>query len=668
MNHLATEHSPYLKEHKSNPVDWYPWGQEAFDRAKAEDKPIFLSIGYSTCHWCHVMRRESFEDHETARIMNDNFINIKVDREELPDVDATYMDVVQTLGLPGGWPLNVFLTPGLKPIYGGTYFPKKSRFGMPAFKAVLTSIADAYWNRKQEILQNADSVIEQIKNLSASETLPSEPNFGLLDAAYKNLEHAFDKDHGGFGRSPKFPNALTLEFLLKYYKRTKNEKALEMVEQSLRKMAQGGIFDQVAGGFHRYSVDVGWFLPHFEKMLYDNALLANVYIHAYQVTGNYIYKYVGERIIKYVLREMTSEEGGFYSGQDAESEDEEGKFYLWDYEELEKALSPEELEVARKIYHVSESGNYKGKNLLNQTGFERPFPPDIEHVNYTLLNERNKRIRPHIDDKVLSSWNSLMLSALANAAGALNNPEYHDAAVNNANFLLDNMLKNGQLYRSYVDGDAYVPAYLEDHSNFINALIDVYELTFDLKWLDGARTLAASMVEQFWDAERSQFFDSGPNHSDLIIRPRNIYDTPLPAGGSSASYALLRLSTLFDYSDWSEIAYKSLESVATIARDYPVNLSMVLSNFEWILSSPSEISIVGQINSEDMNELASNIRGRYIANRVLAMREPGQDKYDKISILKDKEEKDGKPTVYICERSVCKEAVNNVSELDRLIA
>lgn len=668
MNRLAHEHSPYLKEHSANPVDWYPWGEEAFNRAKSEDKPVFLSIGYSTCHWCHVMRRESFEDYETAKIMNDNFINIKVDREEYPDIDAVYMDAVQALGLAGGWPLNVFLTPQKKPIYGFTYAPKKSRLGMPSFKSILNTIADSYWNRKEEILRNSEEMVEQLKATAESMPKPSRISADLADKAFTLLRENYDPVNGGFGRAPKFPNALVLDFLLKYHKRTGQNKALEMVDATLQKMAEGGIFDQVGGGFHRYTADAKWFVPHFEKMLYDNALLANIYIQAFQVTGNIIYKYIGERTIKYILREMTNESGGFYSGQDAESEGREGKFYTWSYSELKDLLSDEELQVAKIIYQVSEAGNYHGSNLLHQIDKASPFQPEIEHLNRVLLHERSKRIHPHIDDKILLSWNSLALTALVHAAGALSNEGYRHAALRNANFLFDNMVKDGKLFRSFIDGDAYVAAYLEDFANFVNALIDVYELTFDLKWLERARNIAGNMVEQFWNDDQKYFFDTGVEHSRLIVSPRNIYDTPLPSGSSSAAYALLRLSTLFGYDDWSEIAKRSIENVATISSQYPTSLGMALSNMEWVIDHPSEISIVGNPEEEDTKALANKLRQSYIPNKVMALRGTNNDGYDKIATLKNKVIKGGRATIFICKGQSCQDPVNTVDGLARLIA
>ncbi|HEY0407881.1 MAG TPA: thioredoxin domain-containing protein, partial [Pyrinomonadaceae bacterium] len=509
-NRLSGETSPYLLQHAHNPVDWHPWGEEAFARARAENKPILLSIGYSACHWCHVMEHESFENEEIARLMNENFISIKVDREERPDLDQIYMNAVQMMTGHGGWPMTVFLTPEGVPFYGGTYYPPVDRYNMPGFPRVLLGVAEAYRSQPDEITQSADTMLAELRRLGQARASNEGIAVELLDDAARGIARSYDAQHGGFGSAPKFPAPMNLEFLLRVYHRTGQSDALEMVEHTCRKMAEGGMYDQLGGGFHRYSTDARWLVPHFEKMLYDNALLARLYLHAYQATRNDFYRRIAEETLDYVAREMMDERGGFYSTQDADSEGHEGKFFVWTIDEVKEILGAEDGALFSSYYDVTAGGNFEGQNILNVTrsieDAAKASGVTVERLREALargrralFDARERRVKPDRDEKVLTAWNGLMLAAFAEAAAILEREDYLNAAKNNAQFVLDNLRREGLLLRAYKDGQAKLNAYLEDYAFFIDGLLALYEAAGELRWLEEALSLALTMNAEFWD-------------------------------------------------------------------------------------------------------------------------------------------------------------------------
>src|SRR5215213_5248345 len=572
-NRLAHETSPYLLQHKDNPVEWYPWGEEALRRAREEDKPILLSVGYSACHWCHVMERESFEDEATARIMNEHFVNIKVDREERPDIDSIYMSAVQALTRHGGWPMTVFLTPDGAPFYGGTYFPPAPRGGLPSFQQVLLSLAEAYENRRGEVEKSAESVREYLQAAAGAAIPKSAVGTELLDGAAASLSGELDRRFGGFGGAPKFPQAMNLEVLLRHHHRTGDRDALSGVEVTLRAMANGGIYDQLGGGFARYSVDRYWLVPHFEKMLYDNALLSLLYLETYQATGDAFYRRIAEETLDYVLRDMTSEDGGFYSAEDADSEGVEGKFYVWTPEELESALGPDEASLAARYWDVTEQGNFEGRNILHV-----PLPPEAVAGEFGLTSEelrerivenrgklfavREKRTRPGRDEKILAAWNGLMLRSFAFAARVTGREDYREAAVKNATFIVEKMKGDGRIHRSYKDGRARFNGYLEDYAMVADGLVAVYEATFETRWLVEADALMGAVSELFWDEERRTFYDTPADHEELVTRPRDVYDNATPSGTSVATEVLLKLALFLDRGDYRQRAEDVLDELA----------------------------------------------------------------------------------------------------------
>ncbi|HXX92206.1 MAG TPA: thioredoxin domain-containing protein, partial [Planctomycetota bacterium] len=534
-NRLAQEKSPYLLQHAHNPVDWFPWGQEAFDKAKKEDKPIFLSIGYSTCHWCHVMEHESFEDEEVAKFLNDHFVPIKVDREERPDVDQIYMTAVQAMGSQGGWPLSAWLTPDLKPFMGGTYFPKEDRFGRSGFLTVLRRLSEAWKDRRAAIDDDARRVAEYLKNEAAAPA-PGEVNLDqILEKGTLQIQKSFEPAFGGFSQRPKFPHSTTIQYLLRLWKRTGSEEALRMAEKSLLGMAQGGIYDQLGGGFHRYSTDAEWLVPHFEKMLYDNALLASAYLEAYQVTRKDVYARIARETLEYVLRDMTSREGAFYSAEDADSEGIEGKFYVWNPGQIAQALGDRDAAAFGKAFDVTPEGNWepfeesipKHQSVLRIRG-EGDFSP----LKRKLLDVRSRRVRPHLDDKVLTGWNALMISAMAQASGVLGEPRYREAAERAARFLLERHRQDGKLLRTSRLGEAKLDAYLEDHAYLAAALLDLYEATFDGAYFAEAEKLAQRAIDLFWDERAGGFFTTAAGHASLLARMREEYEGPHPTGNS----------------------------------------------------------------------------------------------------------------------------------------
>ena len=678
-NRLINETSPYLLQHANNPVDWYPWGEEALERARSEDKPILLSIGYSACHWCHVMERESFEDETIAGLMNENFVSIKVDREERPDLDQVYMQAVQMLTGSGGWPMPVFLTPEGKPFYGGTYFPPDDRQGMPGFPRLLTSIAEAYSTNRGEV----DRVTQQLTTqMSQSNQVPQGTSIltvDILHQAYSSLATNFDYQNGGFGNAPKFPQPMTPEFLLRYYHHGYNPRALELVELTLEKMAYGGIYDQIGGGFHRYSTDPYWLVPHFEKMLYDNALLARLFLHTYLITGRALYRRVVEETLDYVLQEMTDPSGGFYSAQDADSEGVEGKFFVWSPGEINAVMGDTDGEVFAGYYGVTAGGNFEGKNILNIRQNPEEFAETkgltadqlgdiINRGSKALLEVREQRIHPMRDDKVLSSWNGLMLRSFAEAAAALGRPDYLAVAIKNAGFLVGSMKSDGRLLRTYRDGQAKLLGYLEDYSFVIDGLLALYEATFDLRWLEEAVTLADSMIELFWDEGIGGFYDTGSDHETLVVRPRDVFDNAQPCGGSVASDVLLRLAVFTGKSDYSAKAAVPLRSLHQAMSQSPGGTGHWLSALDFYVSPPKEIAVIGPRDDPATQALLDTVFHRFLPNKVVMGVEPplsptvGNSGSD-IPLLAGRGMVGGLPSAYVCQNYACQLPVTDPAGL-----
>ena len=674
-NRLINETSPYLLQHAHNPVDWYPWGEEALQKAKEDGLPIFLSIGYSACHWCHVMERESFESPDIARLMNENFINIKVDREERPDLDSIYMQAVQAMTGRGGWPLSVFLTPDGKPLYGGTYFPPQDHSGMPGFPRVLMAIAEAYKTRPEEITQGADQLIARLEQsiLTIAGQDPLTPQ--MLQGAYQNVVSSFDNAQGGFSPAPKFPQPMIPEFLLRYHHRTGESHALHMVEFTLEKMAFGGMYDQIGGGFHRYSTDSQWLVPHFEKMLYDNALLARLYLHAYQVTGKEMYKRIVQETLDYVLRDMTSPEGGFYSSQDADSEGEEGKYFVWTPEEIKGLLGPKDGDLFCLYYGVTPQGNFEGRNILNvsrpleRTAEEEGVEPGklrevIDRGKGLLLQARYGRVPPGRDEKVLTAWNGMMLRSLAEAAVTLDREDYRQAAVKCASFLLEGLRQDGRVLRTFKDGHARLKGYLEDYACLVDGLISLHEATLFPRWLTEARSLIDDMVDLFWNQGQGIFYDTGRDHESLVVRPRDIFDNATPCGSSVAVDVLLRMGLLTGESNYTGMAATVLRSVASWLTSHPLGFGHWLANLDFYFSTPKEVALVGDRNNPATQALLKVVYSRFLPNKVVAGKEDGYDSaLDDWPLLKGRGQVDGKPSAYVCENYACKLPVTEAEAL-----
>ena len=674
-NRLINETSPYLLQHANNPVDWYPWGEEALGRARDEDKPILLSIGYSACHWCHVMERESFENDAIAELMNQHFVNIKVDREERPDLDAVYMEAVQTLTGSGGWPMTVFLTPDCKPFYGGTYFPPVDRHNMPGFPRLLETVAQAYRNSNPEIQRVTGQLTEQMGRTANMPRGAGALDDSILHHAYNQLATNFDYQNGGVGSAPKFPQAMTLEILLRYYAHGHNDRALSMLDLTLEKMARGGIYDQVGGGFHRYSTDAFWLVPHFEKMLYDNALLARLYLHAWLATGRALYRRITEETLDYVLREMTGEHGGFFSATDADSEGEEGKFFVWSPDEIEAVLGSEDAALFSGFFGVSQRGNFEGSNILNisvkaadfasRQGIELERLVDVVRRGKAALYEaREQREHPLLDDKALASWNGLMLKAFAEAGAALERQDYIEAAERNADFLLTEMRPDGRLQRSYREGQAKLPGFLEDYSFVADGLLSLYEATFERRWLDAATGLADEMIALFWDENAECFYDTGRNHEELVVRPRDVFDNAQPCGGSVASDLLLRLSVVTGNDDYAAKAVAPLRSLAELMGRAPAGTGRWIAALDFYVSTAKEVAVIGPPDDPATSELLRTVNGRYIANRVLVGADGAESATSSgLPLLEGRGLVDGKPTAYVCENYACQLPVTDAEAL-----
>jgi uncharacterized protein YyaL (SSP411 family) len=673
-NRLINETSPYLLQHAYNPVEWFAWGEEAFAKAKAEDKPVMISIGYSACHWCHVMEHESFEDEGTARIMNEHFVNIKIDLEERPDVDQIYMQFVQMTTGSGGYPLNVFLTPEKLAFFGGTYFPPTNRYNMPSFQRVLLSIAEAWQNQRDELINSGNEILGEMRRFGSTETAAGKLNLDQMDSAFVGFTRSFDAVNGGFGGAPKFPPPMSLEFLLRYYHRTKDENALEIVKKTCDKMANGGIFDQLGGGFHRYTVDAIWLVPHFEKMLYDNAQLARIYLHLFQITKDEFYKRVAIETLEYVRREMLDERGGFYTAQDADSEGVEGKFFVWTPEEIIEILGETDARIFDFYYDVTEHGNFEEKNILN---VKNSLEQAAAHLNISqdelqnslkksrklLFEAREKRIKPFRDEKVLTAWNGLMLATFSEASAILDNEEYLEIAARNADFILNNLQKDGFLLRSWKDGEAKLNAYLEDYANFADGLIELFQVSGTIKYLAEAKRLTDLMIEEFWDEESNGFYFTANNHEELLLRSKDFYDNATPSGNSVAADVLLKLSKITGEEKYERLATALLRLVAPQIRRYPNAFGRVLSAMEFYLNPVKEIVIIG----EKGNELAKEIWKNYLPNKIVILSEAGKTDSQLIPLLEERKMMDDKSTAYVCENFVCQKPVTTADELKRQI-
>jgi hypothetical protein len=670
-NRLVNETSPYLLQHAGNPVDWFAWGPEALGLSREQNMPILLSVGYAACHWCHVMEHESFEDDTAARLMNENFINIKVDREERPDIDGIYMQAVQAMTGHGGWPMTVFLTPDLLPFYAGTYFPPNDRHGIPSFKRVLTAVADAYRNRPDDV----ERTTAQLSEFFATTTRPTRSTGALeatlLERAYRELARDYDEQRGGFGGAPKFPQAMALDSVLRYWARTRTEFALTMVRDSFRAMARGGIYDQLGGGFARYAVDDKWLVPHFEKMLYDNALLARLGVHLWQATKDVEVRRVVEETIDWALREMSSADGGFSSSLDADSEGHEGKFYVWTLGEVEGILG-EESSLAAEYWGVTDAGNFEGKNILHVPN--EPSVVAARHripvgelrdrlagASHRLLAARESRVRPARDEKTLASWNGLMVRAIAEAARAFDRSSYRAEAVRHGEFLFRELVRDGRVLRSYKDGVARIAGYLEDYAALGLAALALYELTFDDAWLARARTLADASVEWFWDDDAGAFFDVPRDHETLVTRPRDATDNATPSGTSLAAELLARLADLLQDESMRRRASYVLETIAEPMARHPAAFGHALGVVDLLVRGAVELAIVGDPAAEDFRALTRAAGERYIPSLVLAGGAARNSA--EIPLLADRPTPEGRATAYVCRNYTCDAPVTDAATL-----
>ncbi len=676
-NKLINESSPYLLQHAHNPVDWYPWGEEAFAKAKAEDKPVLVSIGYSACHWCHVMEHESFEDEATAAIMNEHFVNIKVDMEERPDVDQIYMTFVQLTTGRGGWPMNVFITPEKMPFFGGTYFPPETRYNMPGFKSILMSIAEAYKEKREDLENSAADIVGEIRRVGMASFDPGEVSLELLEAAFQSFVRSFDSVNGGFGGAPKFPPSMSLEFLLRYYKRTGNENALDIAVKTAKKMANGGINDQLGGGFHRYTVDAIWLVPHFEKMLYDNAQLIRIYLHLYQIESGVssresgadtrsensdFFEQIAVETLEYVKREMLDASGGFYSSQDADSEGEEGKFFVWTPEEIEAILGKEDATEFSKFYDITADGNFEDKNIPNIKNEDADLRIRFQPLREKLFAEREKRIKPFRDEKILTAWNGLMLAAFAEAARVLQSDDYLDVAKKNADFLIEELMtENGRLLRTWKDGKAKLNGYLEDYANLADGLIELYQACGDAKYLEKAKDFAEVMITEFWDADNGGFYFTSNDHEELLVRNKDYYDNATPSGNSVAADVLQKLAKFYNDERFERFAVTVERLAASQIKRHPQGFGRVLSAIEFHLSQVKEIVVVG----ENRNELEKVLSKTYLPDSIIMISDdPGSSN---LAAFEGRKAIDGKPTAYVCENFVCGLPVTNAEDLKKAI-
>ncbi len=688
-NLLRFEKSPYLLQHADNPVDWYPWGEGAFERARKEHKPIFLSIGYSTCHWCHVMEHESFEDPEVARLMNEAFVSIKVDREERPDIDAVYMAICQMMTGSGGWPLNIILTPDKKPFYAATYIPKEGRFQHTGMLDLIPRIKEVWNTRQDEILKSSDQIaatLRQASDVSPGERL-GEP---VLAIAYKQLSDRFDESYGGFGPAPKFPTPHNLLFLLRYFWRTNDEKALEMVEKTLMEMKKGGIYDHVGFGFHRYSTDRIWLVPHFEKMLYDQALLAMAYTEAYQITGKEGYGKTAKEIFAYVMRDVMAPSGGFYSAEDADSEGEEGRFYLWTEGEIRQLLGEREAELIIRAFNIERDGNFtdqltgemNGKNILHlkkglsEVAEDIKMPMEelqrhVEEARYKLFNAREKRVHPGKDDKILTDWNGLMIAALAKGAQVFDEPGYAEKAGYSLDFIMKNMRRSdGRLLHRYRDGEAGIPAYLDDYVFLIWGLLELYEAALDASYIKMAIELNQDLLIHYWDERRSGFYFTADDGEELFVRQKEIYDGAVPSGNSVAMLNLLRLGRITSDPGLEEMAFKIVSAFSGNVQQIPSAYTQLMVALDFGLGPSYEVVIAGDSRKEDTKAMLNSIRRKFLPNKILLFR-PTEIEAPDITHLapytKDMSAIEGKATAYVCSDYSCKTPTTDIDRMLELL-
>jgi len=697
-NQLIHEKSPYLLQHAFNPVDWYSWGDEAFAKAREEHKPIFLSVGYSTCHWCHVMERESFENDSIAAIMNRYFVCIKVDREERPDVDKIYMAALQGMGQNGGWPMSMFLTPDLKPFYGGTYFPPSDRYGRIGFPELLKRIHEIWETQREKVLDSAEGITTFLREISSAKITSDKLDESALDTCYRQIKESYDPECGGFGGGPKFPRPVVFNFLLRYQFMTGDEKALEMVERTLTKMSEGGIHDHIGGGFHRYSVDGEWRVPHFEKMLYDQAQIVNSFLELYQIKRDEYCARVARDVLEYVIRDMTDPAGGFYSAEDADSprpespdEEGEGAFYLWSKEEIMDLLGDEDGKILCSFYGVTEGGNaltdplheFTGKNILyiadsisavaRRTGrSEQEVERILSEGRTTLFNARSKRPRPHLDDKILTSWNGLMISAFARAYQVLGDEKFLRTAQRAATFVLSSLydLEQAHLYRRFREGEAKFSAHLDDYAFLVQGLLDLFEASFDSRWFYESIRLTEKQIEEFWDSENGGFFDSSGKDSSVLVRMKEQHDGAEPTGNSIAIMNLLRLADMMDKPAWRDMAEEALSSFGEMLKRQPVVMPQIAVALAYSLGKNRQIILVGSRDDSGMRRLIVEISSRFLPNKIVLLVDDsdGQSSLKKfLPFLATLSMIDGKATAYVCEDYVCKLPTNEPDVLGSLL-
>jgi len=689
QNRLASEKSPYLLQHAGNPVDWYPWEPEAFEEARRQDKPVFLSIGYSTCHWCHVMAHESFEDPQIGRLMNEAFVSVKVDREERPEIDMLYMTICQMMTGSGGWPLSIIMTPDKQPFFAGTYIPRETRFGLLGLVDLIPRIKEMWATGRPELLSSASQIAATLRQsaLSAPGEELDEP---ILHLAYEQLAGRFDEEHGGFGIAPKFPTAHNLLFLLRYWKRSRQQKALDMVEKTLQAMRRGGMYDHVGFGFHRYSTDQRWLVPHFEKMLYDQALLAVAYVEAFQATGKEEYAQTAQQVLTYVLRDMTSPKGGFYSAEDADSEGEEGKFYLWTYDEIRRTLDVGEAALFVKAFNIEENGNFTDeaagtKNKTNiphltqpletiSAGLSVPLPEleeRLESARRKLFAHRQRRVHPHRDDKVLTDWNGLMIAALAKAARVLQEPQYANAARRAVDFVFHTMLApDGRLFHRYRDGDTALPAHLDDHAFLTHGLLELYGTTFEVSYLERALALNSHLIEHFWDEDNGGFYFSADDGEELLLRQKQAYDGALPSGNSVAMLNLLRLGRITADPDLEAKAATIGRAFFEKVRQSPAAYTQLMVAVDFAMGPSYELVIAGDSRRSDTTEMLEALHRRFIPNKVVVFlpTESGSQEVKRIAPFTSEQSSiDGKATAYVCVNHHCQLPTTDIDTMLSLL-
>lgn len=670
QNRLINEKSPYLLQHAYNPVDWFPWGEEAFTRAKAEDKPVFLSIGYSTCHWCHVMEQESFEDEEVAALLNRDFVSIKVDREERPDVDAVYMSVCQGLTGHGGWPLTIVMTPDEVPFYAATYLPKNGRYGMAGMTQLLPQLADLWKHKREEVVQSGNKIVDWLER----QNLPSESKrLGrtVIEEAYNHFQQTFDRQYGGFSPAPKFPSPHNLYFLLRYHYYSGNQDALRMVEKTLYSMYRGGIYDHIGFGFARYSTDKMWLVPHFEKMLYDNALLAIAYIETYQVTGKEIYARVARKIFEYVLRDMADTEGGFYSAEDADSEGEEGKFYIWKYREVLDVLGEEAGKEFCHVYGVTEAGNFEGAsipNLLKQMITENDRQR-VEASRQKLFNYREKRVHPFKDDKILAAWNGLMIAAMSMAGRVLGDSRYTDAAKRAVHFIMNRMRdENGRLMARYRDGEARFAAYAQDYASLVWGLLELFQSTQQPHYLDQAIQLSRILVDDFWDGDNGGLFFYARQGEELPLRPREAYDGAVPSSNSMSALNFLRLSRITGDTYWEELGLKILEAFGGDLERQPAAYAYMLISVMYLEYPGREIVIAGRREAGDSQEMLAALASRFLPGTTVVFKDNENSAINDLAdYCRNLDMAGEKATAYLCQNFACHAPVTSPEELLQLL-